>query len=127
MSQRTHKLTMSVLIAAVSVTLSVSCGAQNAGRDRGQPHFSGQPPGTAQATFRQIKGPVRAVDPKAMTLTLKLADGDRVVKVTAKTQLSRGDKPALLKDVGVGKSVEAVIKMVHGLADEVVSVKIIAD
>ena len=62
-----------------------------------------------------------------MTLTLKLAEGDRVFKVAAKTKFSCGEKPALLKDVGVGKTMEAVIKMVHGQADEVVSVNIMAD
>jgi hypothetical protein len=126
--KQTHKIAKSALVAGVAITLSVSCGAQDAGSNRSQPpHFSGQAPGEAQAILRKIKGSVSAVDPKAMTLTVKLAEGDRVFKVTAKTKLSSGDKPALLKGVGVGKTVEAVIKMVHGHADEVVSVNIMAD
>ena len=126
--KRTNPITIakSALVAGVLMTLSVSCVAQDAGSNRLQPHFSGQAPGEAQATFRQFKGPVGAVDPKAMTVTVKLAEGDRVFKVTDKTKLSRGDKPALFKDLGVGQTVEIVIKMVYGLADEVVSIHIIA-
>jgi hypothetical protein len=125
--KRTHKIVKSALVAGVTITLSVFCAAQDAGSNRFQPHFSGQAPGEAQAILRKVKGSVGVVDPKAMTLTLKLPEGDRVFKVTAKTKFSRGDKPALLKDVGVGKTVEAVIKMVHGQADEVVSVNVMAD
>src|ERR1017187_7586262 len=106
--KQTHKIAKSALVAGVTITLSVSCGAQDAGSNRSQPHFSGQAPGEAQAIFRKIKGSVSAVDLKAMTLTIKLAEGDRVFKVTAKTKLSCGEKPALFKDVGVGKTVEAV-------------------
>ena len=122
--KRTNKIAKSALVAAVSITLSVSCGAQDAGSNRFQPHFSGQAPGEAQAILRKFKGSVSAIDPKAMTLTIKLAEGDRVFKVTSKTKFSCGDKPALLKDVGVGKTVEVAIKMVHGQADEPVSVNI---
>jgi hypothetical protein len=122
-----HKIAKSALVAVVAITLSASCGAQDTGSNRLQPHFSGQAPGEAQAILRKVKGSVSAVDPKAMTLTIKLAEGDRVFKVAAKTKFSSGDKPALLRDIGVGKTVEAVIKMVHGQADEAVSVKIMAD
>ncbi len=126
--KQTHKIARSALIAGViTITLSVSCVAQDAGTNRYRPHFSGQAPGEAQAILRQLKGSVSAVDSKGMTLTINLAEGDRVVKVTAKTKLSCGGKTALLQDVGVGQTVEAVIQMIYGHVDEAVSVNILAD
>jgi hypothetical protein len=112
------------LLAGLLVTLPAVCGAQGASSNRFQPHFSGQAPGEAQAIYRKFTGPVSAVDPKAMTLTIKSANKDRAYKLTARTQFSRGDKPASLKGVGVGNTVEVIIKMVHGQPDEVISVNI---
>ena len=125
--KRTHKIAQTALVAGFTLTLLVACGAQDAGSNRFQPHFSGQAPGEAQAIFRQFKGSVSTVDPKAMTLTIKLAEGNCVFKATSKTKFSRGNKPVLFKDIGVGQTVEAVIKMVHGQTDEAVSVNIMAD
>jgi hypothetical protein len=113
-----------VLAAAVAITLSASGAAQDAGTNHSQPHFSGQAPGEAQAILRKYAGSISAVDPKAMTLNIKSTEGCRAFKVTAKTKFSRGDKPALFQDVSVGKNVEAVIKMVHGQPDEIITVNI---
>lgn len=114
-----------VTVAGAVIMLSVACVAQDAGSNRSQPHFRGQAPGEVQAILHKLKGSVSSVDTNAMTLTIKLAQSDRVFKLVAKTKFSRGDNPALLKDLSVGQTVEVVLKTVYGQADEVVSVNIL--
>ena len=100
--------------------------AQAARSNRLASHFSGQVPGEPQTILRQFKGYVSAVDPKAMTLSVKSAEGDHVFTVSAKTKYSRGGKPALFKDVGVGKAVEVVVNM-RAQSDEAITVNIMAE
>ena len=122
--KRTLKIVKSALVAAITIMLSVSCGAQDVGSNRFQPHFSGQAPGEAQAILHQFKGSVSAVDSRAKTLTIKLGEGDRVFKVTAKTKFRCGNKPGVFKDAGVGKTVEIVVN-VRAQSDEAITVNII--
>jgi len=103
--------------------------APDGASSRIRPHFSGQAPGEAQTILRQFKGSISAVDPKAMTLAITLADGDRgfqLFKVTAKTKFSRGGKPATFEDVEVGKPAEIVVNT-RSQSDEAVTINIIVE
>jgi hypothetical protein len=117
-----NKLGMWALIAGTM--MAVSCGGQNARTNGFQPHFAGQAPGEKQAILRQMAGAVSAMDAKGMTLTVKLAEGDRTFKVTSKTKFTRNTAPAAITDVAVGQPVKVVVKMVYGQPNETVSVDI---
>lgn len=108
-----RKIAMPTLIAGAVITLPLLHGGQDSSGSS-QPHFPGEAPGEAQSIFQQLEGPVSAVDPKAMTLTVKLAEGSRMLKVTSKTKFTRGDVPASLSTVAVGMIVEVVVKMQSG-------------
>lgn len=107
----------------MATMLLTSCGAQDAGSNHFQPHFSGQAPGEAQSILRMFKGTVTAVHPKAKTLTIKSDGKKHSFKVTSKTKFKNGDKPAALKDVSVGKTVEVVVNM-RAQSDEAITVNI---
>jgi len=112
------------LIAGTMSTLAVSCAGQVAGTNGSQPHFNGQAPGEKQAILRRMEGSVSAADAKKMTLTVKVAEGDRTFTVTSKSKFTRNATPAAMGDVAVGQPVEVVVKMVYGQPDEIVTVNI---
>lgn len=117
-----RKIAMPTLIAGAMMTLPILHGGQDSGGSS-QPHFPGEAPGEAQSIFQQIEGPVSAIDSKAMTLTVKLAEGPRMFEVTSKTKFTRGGVPASLSTVAVGMVVKVLIKM-QGGQFEAVSVDI---
>lgn len=116
-------IVLAVLIAGVMVTLSVSCFGDDSGANNSQPHFQGEAPGASQTIIRKFEGVVSAMDTNSMTLTIKLAEGDRVFKVTPKTKFNRNAQPASMKDIAVGETVEAAVN-VHGQRDEIIAVNI---
>jgi len=118
-----NKIRKSALVAGMMTMLLTSCGAQDAGSNRFQPHFSGQAPGEAQTILRMFKGTVTAVDLKAKTLTIKADKEDHSFKVTSKTKFKSGDKPASFKDIGVGKTVEVIVN-IRAQSDEAITVNI---
>lgn len=121
--KRTFRIAKPSLVAGVILALSVVCGAQDAGSNRAQPHFSGQVPGEAQTLLRKFVGSVRAVDRKGMTLTIKSAERDYSFKLTSKTKFTSSGKSASLKDVGVSKTVEVVVN-VRAQPNEAITVNI---
>jgi hypothetical protein len=112
------KIAMPTFIAGAMMTLPALHGGQDSGGSS-QPHFPGEAPGEAQSILQRLEGPISAVDPKAMTLTVKLAEGPRTFKVTSKTKFTRGGAPASLSAAVVGTMVEIIIKMEHGQSEAV--------
>ena len=123
-NQICNKTGMWALIAGTMITLAASCRGQDAGSNAFKPHFAGQAPGEKQAILHQMEGAVSAVDTKGMTLTVKLAEGDRMFKITSETKFTRNGAPASMKDVAVSKPVRVVVKSVYGQPDKMVSVDI---
>lgn len=122
--KRTNQITKSALVAGIMIMLLASCGAQDANSNASQPHFAGQAPGEKQALLHQMKGTVSVMDKQKMTLTVKLAEGNRTFKLTAKTKFTRNAAPAAMTDVAAGQPVQVVVKAVFGQPDEIVSVDI---
>jgi hypothetical protein len=118
LEQMRRNVVMAALIIMAIVMLPTLCGAEDS-----QPHFSGQAPGEKQEILRQIRGSIIAVDANTMMLTIKTADETLTVKVIPKTKFTHGDKSITLKDVTVGKTVEADIN-IHSQPNEVLTVKI---
>lgn len=120
------RIVLAIALFKFLFLLTVSCRAQDVGSNSSQPHFSGQAPGERQAILRRVKGTVTAIDSKRMTMTIKSAEGERAIKITSKTKFNRNGVPASMKDVAVGNSLEAVVKMVYGQPDELAKVDITA-
>ena len=109
------------LLVGTVIALSWSSCAQDAATNS-PPHFPGQSPGELQQIFRQLEGRVSAVDAKAMTL--ELAGEPGIFKITAKTQITRDNKPASLGDIAVNQTVKIVVRMMHAQPNELASVNI---
>jgi hypothetical protein len=121
MKKQMFWMNLPLLSVGAVIALSWSSCAQDAATNS-QPHFPGQAPGELQQVFRQLEGRVSAVDSKAMTL--ELAGEPDIFKITAKTQITRDNKPASLGDIAVNQTVKVAVRMMHAQPNELASVNI---
>ena len=109
-------------IAALALTahffvLAGSCLCQTPTTPPVAPGFNGQPPGEAQKVFRKVTGVVKAVDVKAMTITIQLPDGPRTFAVPDGTKFTRAGAKVSMNDIAVGATVDVTIVSSHRRAN----------
>ena len=105
MKKKIVKLTLSLFATAIIAAPMLSRAQDNGANPPATPGQT-EPAKPKKHESNVFRGPVSAVDTKAMTLTV----GKRTFEVTSETKITRDGKPAILSDIAVGDKVGGAYK-----------------
>jgi hypothetical protein len=89
-------------LLAIALLGGNAASAADANKSTTKPAAGAAETPKAKRDWYPFYGTVAAVDQKAKTIALKKKDGERLLKLDAKSQLEINGKPAVLADVKVG-------------------------